>query len=160
LWRNGKFGILVVDDEPAVLATYELILKKRDFAVHVAESSSRAIQLLGEYTYDLLLCDYSLEQEHTGFEVIHAARRVHPDIAAVLLTGYASKETVDRAQADNVTVLFKPIDIEEFFRTVESLKRGKDAQASQQKTDQGKRQERKRPKGKARAAANRRGDSN
>ncbi|GAC1657740.1 MAG: hypothetical protein NVS9B15_19110 [Acidobacteriaceae bacterium] len=112
--------------------TYQLILQKRDFAVHTAESSLKAIELLKHNPYDLLLCDYSLEQEHTGFEVIDAARRANPGIAAVLLTGYASKETVDRAQSDNVTVLFKPIDIEEFFRTVENLKRGKDAQTSQQ----------------------------
>ncbi len=33
LWRKGKFGILVVDDEPSVLMTYLLILEKRGFAV-------------------------------------------------------------------------------------------------------------------------------
>lgn len=162
MWRNGKFGVLVVDDEPSVLMTYRLILEKRDCAVHTAETSSQAKQLLQENRYDLLLCDYSLEQEHTGFEVIHEARRIDPAIAAVLLTGYASKETVERAQADNVSVLFKPIDINEFFRTVESLKRGTDAPTDD--THQGKEQEQeqepKRARGKGRAASNRSTDGN
>lgn len=145
--------MLVVDDEPSVLMTYRLILEKRDCAVHTAETSSQAKQLLQQHRYDLLLCDYSLEQEHTGFEVIQEARRINPAIAAVLLTGYASKETVERAQADNVSVLFKPIDINEFFRTVEGLKRGTDAPTDD--THEGKEQERKRASRKGRAASNR-----
>jgi len=155
LWRNGRFGVLVVDDEPSVLMTYRLILEKRDYAVHTADTSVRAKALLQQHKYDLLLCDYSLEQEHTGFEVIQEARRIDPKVAAVLLTGYASKETVERAQADNVSVLFKPIDISEFFRTVESLKRGNDAPTDDTpgEGEKGKQQERKRTGGKTRAAA-------
>jgi DNA-binding NtrC family response regulator len=138
LWRNGKYGILVVDDEPSVLVTYRLILEKRGYAVRTANTSVEAIRLLHQDTFDMLLCDYSLEQEHTGFEVIAEGRKLNPKVTAVLLTGYASKETVDRATANDVTVLFKPIDIEEFFRTLETLRRGADAQAAEQATGQGK----------------------
>ena len=132
MWRKGKFGVLVVDDEPSVLMTYRLILEKQGYAVHVAETAAKAIELIGQYRYDLLLCDYSLEQERTGFEVIQAARAVDPNISALLLTGYASKDTVERAQADHISVLFKPIDIGEFFRTVNSLKKEKHAEDEQQ----------------------------
>jgi CheY-like chemotaxis protein len=128
LWRNGKFGILIVDDEPSVLMTYKLILEKRGYAVKTVETSTEALAVLAEHKFDLLLCDYSLEQEHTGFEVIDAARKDDSGIPAVLLTGYASKETVEQAGENNIVVLFKPIDIHEFFRTIENLKRGKDAQ--------------------------------
>ena len=140
MWREGKFGVLVVDDEPSVLVTYRLILEKRGFAVRVAKTSVEAIELVNELEFDLLLCDYSLEQEHTGFEVIEAGRARKPDVMAVLLTGYASKETVEKARAANIHVLFKPIDIEEFFRTLEKLKRGEDAQTGQgegHESDQG-----------------------
>lgn len=133
--NEAKFAILIVDDEPSVLLTYRLILEKKGYAVRTAETSTDALRLLSACKFDLLLCDYSLEQEHTGFEVIQAARIDDPLVSAVLLTGYASIETVERANRDNVIVLFKPIDIEEFFRTVESLrtrtKRGKDAEEDQ-----------------------------
>lgn len=139
MWRNGKCGILVVDDEPSVLVTYRLILEKRGYAVRTANTSVEAIRLLKQEPFDMLLCDYSLEQEHTGFEVIEEGRRVNPNVTAVLLTGYASKETVDRAQANGITVLFKPIDIEEFFRTLETLRRGANAtQAAEHEAEQGK----------------------
>src|SRR5579883_3319970 len=109
MWRNGKPGILVVDDEPSVLMTYGLILEKEGYAVRTAETSTQAIGELEARTFDLILCDYSLEQEHTGFEVIDRARQLHPKVATVLLTGYASAETVDEAKRKGIAVLFKPI---------------------------------------------------
>ena len=157
MWREGKFGVLVVDDEPSVLMTYKLILQRRGYAVHTAETSVKAIELVNANTYDLLLCDYSLEQEHTGFEVIQAARARDPKITAVLLTGYASKETVTRAQADNITVLFKPIDIEEFFRTVENLKRDDHGQADKLESEKGAGEKRESKTGKRGASAGRSG---
>ncbi|MEO8725143.1 MAG: response regulator, partial [Acidobacteriaceae bacterium] len=99
--NEGNFAILIVDDEPSVLLTYRLILEKKGYAVRTAETSTDALRLLSACKFDLLLCDYSLEQEHTGFEVIQAARIDDPLVSAVLLTGYASIETVERANRDN-----------------------------------------------------------
>lgn len=121
MWREGKFGILVVDDEKSVLTTYALILQRQGYAVQTAISSVEAKKILDEKDFDLLLCDYSLEQEHTGFEVIDHARRKSPALKAALLTGYASKETADLAVENDIQVLYKPIDIQEFFRTVAAL---------------------------------------
>ena len=69
-----KFSILVVDDERAVLTTYGLILSKKGYDVETAISSVDALDCLKRRNFDLLLCDYSLEQEHTGFEVIEYGR--------------------------------------------------------------------------------------
>ena len=121
MWRQGKLGILVVDDERSVLATYALILQKQGYAVQTAISSVEARDILDQHEFDLLLCDYSLEQEHTGFEVIDYARRKTPGVKAILITGYASKETADQAKENDIQVLYKPIDIQEFFETVGTL---------------------------------------
>jgi DNA-binding NtrC family response regulator len=118
-----KFSILVVDDERAVLTTYGLILSRKGYDVVTAISSVDALKALGERQFDLLLCDYSLEQEHTGFEVIEHARRKKPKTKAAILTGYASKETAEQARQDNIAILYKPIDIEEFFSTIDKLLR-------------------------------------
>lgn len=117
-WREGKVGILVVDDEPSVLLTYGAILKKHGYAAMTAISSVEAIALVDKYDFDLLLCDYSLEKRHTGFEVIEHARKRKPQQKALMLTGYASLETADQAEAMDVPVLYKPIDLEELFKTI------------------------------------------
>ena len=118
-----KFSILVVDDERAVLTTYGLILSKKGYDVETAISSVDALQCLKRRNFDLLLCDYSLEQEHTGFEVIEHAREKDPKTKAAILTGYASKETAEEARQNGIAILYKPIDIEEFFTTIDKLLR-------------------------------------
>lgn len=121
--ESPKSSILVVDDERAVLTTYGLILSRKGYDVETAISSAKAIEALDHRDFDLLLCDYSLEQEHTGFEVIDYARKKKPGVRSAILTGYASKETAEQARQNGIAVLYKPIDIEEFFTTIEKLLR-------------------------------------
>jgi two-component system response regulator HydG len=130
-----KFSILVVDDERAVLTTYGLILSKKGYDVETAISSVEALDALKRRDFDLLLCDYSLEQEHTGFEVIDEGRKKKQNTKAAILTGYASKETAEQARKDGIAILYKPIDIEEFFSTIDRLLR--EDYESQQNEEEG-----------------------
>jgi CheY-like chemotaxis protein len=116
--KPQRSRILVVDDEPSVLLTYRLILEQQGYDVLVASSSTEARRTIEKENIDLLLCDLSLEERHTGFEVIEFARTRQPDAISVLLTGYASKDISDQAEQGGVAVLFKPIDIEEFLSTI------------------------------------------
>src|SRR5436305_4387274 len=120
---DQKFSILVVDDERAVLTTYGLILSRKGYDVETAISSVEAIAALERRDFDLLLCDYSLEQEHTGFELIDYGRKKKAGTKAAILTGYASKETAEQARQDGIAIVYKPIDIEEFFTTIDKLLR-------------------------------------
>lgn len=119
-----KYRVLVVDDEPSVLTTYRMILEQKGYDVVAAASSQEAHRALGSEKLDLLLCDLSLEKQDSGFEVIDYARQHQPGLPALLLTGYASHDVSDRAQQNGVSVLFKPIDIEEFLQTISARLRG------------------------------------
>jgi len=110
--------VLVVDDEPSVLLTYRMILEQQGYKVTASISSKDAIAALEQDPMDLLICDLSLEQKHTGFEVIEHGRSRDATVPAILVTGYASKEVMDKAEQAGVTVLFKPIDINEFLSTI------------------------------------------
>ena len=113
-----KYRVLVVDDEPSVLTTYRMILEQTGYEVLAAASSKEARHALASNKLDLLLCDLSLEKQDSGFEVIGYARQHQPGLPALLLTGYASHDVSDRAQRDGISVLFKPIDIQEFLQTI------------------------------------------
>ncbi len=121
--------ILVVDDEPSVLLTYKLILEQKGYEVLAAASSLEAKQAIEQESIDLLLCDLSLEERHTGFEVIEFARKRQPAAISVLLTGYASKDISEQAEQGGVAVLFKPIDIEEFLGTISAQLRKRHEQS-------------------------------
>jgi len=116
-----KPNILVVDDEPNVLVTYRLILQQQGYDVSAAMSAEEARKRLEERKVDLLLCDLSLEQQESGFDVIEFAREIDPGMPAVLLTGYATQDANDRAEERTIPVLFKPIDIKQLLHTISEL---------------------------------------
>jgi DNA-binding NtrC family response regulator len=120
---DRKYRVLVVDDEAAVLLTYQLILERQGYEVLACGTSVQAIAAVQNQRFDVVLCDYSLEEQHTGFEVISAARASDPEVPAALLTGYATKETADEAASRGIGVMFKPIEIEEFLSTTANMVR-------------------------------------
>ena len=120
---DRKYRVLVVDDEAAVLLTYRLILERQGYEVVACGTSVQAIAEVEKDRFDVVLCDYSLEEQHTGFEVISAARKVDSEVPAALLTGYATKETADEAASRGIGVMFKPIEIEEFLATTSIMVR-------------------------------------
>jgi len=113
----------VVDDEPNVLVTYRLILQQQGYDVSAAISAEEARQMLLERKIDLLLCDLSLEKQASGFDVVELARQIDPHMPTVLLTGYATQEANERAEASGIPVLFKPIDIKQLLQTISDMLR-------------------------------------
>ena len=112
---------LVVDDERNVLLTYRMLLEQEGYDATASLTAKEAIRLLEKEKFDILLCDLSLEEKRTGFEVINAARERNAGVPAVLLTGYASPEAAEYAKENDVAVLYKPIEIEEFLKTIATL---------------------------------------
>jgi DNA-binding NtrC family response regulator len=131
--KAKKPQVLVVEDEASVLLTYRLMLEDEGYEVFCALSSQEAEALLARRGFDLVLCDLSLEQNHTGFEVFERVRKRDPKVPCCLLTGYANRETTERAEQAGITVFFKPIEIDEFLQTLKKLLRnahGKPAEAN------------------------------
>lgn len=120
---NRKFRVLVVDDEASVLITYRLILEQQGYDVVACRTWREAIAAIERQDFDAVLCDYSLEERHTGCEVIRAARKRNCGVPAALLTGYLDKETLEEAASYNTRVMFKPIEIEEFLNTTSRMLR-------------------------------------
>jgi DNA-binding NtrC family response regulator len=118
-----KYRLLVVDDDVSVLTTYRMILERHGYEVVACATSREAIDALAGGRFDAVLCDYSLENDHNGFEVVTAAQACDADVPIALLTGYATPEASQEAASCNVTILFKPIDIEEFLQTTARLVR-------------------------------------
>ncbi len=116
-----KHTVLVVDDEASVLFTYKLLLEQQGYAVTAVPSAASAQDELQKTRFDLVLCDLSLEEDHNGFEVIDYARESNAHVACILLTGYASVEAAQKAADMGVTVLYKPIDIQEFLTTIPAV---------------------------------------
>ncbi len=115
-----KKKVLFVDDEQAIRVTLPVILEREGFEVDVATAVPEALRKIQGERYDILLSDLNIGQPGDGFTVVSAMRRVQPDAATFILTGYPDFESAliaIRNQVDDYLV--KPADIQ---KLVEALK--------------------------------------
>jgi len=110
--------VLVVDDDPGVLKSLELLLGD-DCELQVSDSPAGALELAMKTSFDVIVTDYRMPHMN-GAEFAHAlAQRVKPTPYCVLLTGTPNEVKPGMPGAsDLVMVLAKPFEPERLLRMV------------------------------------------
>src|SRR5690349_12840004 len=104
--------ILFVDDESGIRETLKIILEQHGFEVATSATVFEALEQINHAKFDVLLSDLNIGQPGDGFTVVSAMRRVQPEAATFILTGYPDFETAlqaIRSQVDDY--LMKPADV-------------------------------------------------
>jgi ActR/RegA family two-component response regulator len=105
--------LLFVDDEAAIRLTLSAILTQKGFDVTAVASVPEALEIIGTQKFDVLLSDLNIGEPGDGFTVVSAMRRVQPEAATFILTGYPDFESALRAIRNQVDDYFtKPADID------------------------------------------------
>lgn len=113
--------ILVVDDEPRLLASLASLLRTRQYQVTEASSGRRACQLIERHTFDLLLVDLRMP-EVDGFDVMAHLARHQPDCGIIVISGESAFTSVSRAlRRGALDYIRKPFDPDELLATVENV---------------------------------------
>lgn len=113
LARKGA-AILVIDDEPDVRESLELLLESWGHVVLSAASAEDALRRLQGWgrVPDLVIADYRLQNGDTGGQAI-ARVEVHlrpvAKLPAIILTGDTAPERLQQAQALGHGLLHKPV---------------------------------------------------
>jgi heterodisulfide reductase subunit A len=109
--RRNEFRILVVDDEPAVRNSLKEWLVNEGFsAVQTAESGARALEMLAQTPFQLMLSDIKMPGMD-GVELLTQAKAAHPDLTVIMMTAYATVETaVEAMKIGAVDYFMKPFD--------------------------------------------------
>ena len=105
-------SILVIDNEPAVLESMQLLLERWGCEVITVGSEAQALEML-EHTGRIpaiILADYHLDNERTGYDAVHGVRRyLGRDIPAAIITADRSDDTRRLLRAQCLPVLNKPV---------------------------------------------------
>ncbi|HLJ92499.1 MAG TPA: diguanylate cyclase [Gemmataceae bacterium] len=103
-----KCSLLVVDDEPYILATLSGFLRK-EFEVLTADSGEAAQRIFAQRPIDLILADQKMPRM-SGVELLEWVREQFPKTVRLLMTGYAdlddAVEAINRGKV--YRYLFKP----------------------------------------------------
>jgi len=113
--------ILVLDDEPIVGERLKASLERAGFIVDAFVSSRDALDNLKRKNYDILVTDLKMKKPD-GLEVLRAARQQQPDIDAVVITGFATKQQATEAlDAGAVHFLAKPFKISHLIELLKTI---------------------------------------
>ncbi len=103
--------ILVVDDEVVVWEVVRNTLERPGMYLVYAPDGEKAISLALKEHFDLLIVDKNLPGI-TGLDVIRRAKAHDANIATLLITAYASRESAEEAMAIGVDdYIVKPFDV-------------------------------------------------
>jgi excisionase family DNA binding protein len=119
--KQGQPTVLVVDDDPVLQDLFQTFLKKIGFSRVVVGTAKEAIKSLRKQKFDLMFLDLQLP-DAPGDEVYKTGKHIDPDLNVIVITGYPDSEILDRIlQVCPVTVLKKPLKIEQLYQTVKIL---------------------------------------
>ncbi len=110
--------ILVLDDEENYAEMLQDLLRENDYRVDMATRPERAIALLEEIPYDLVISDYKMPVMD-GADFLKKSRELYPNLPFILVSGLMNTpELVKVANMSVTLVMEKPLDTEAFLRHV------------------------------------------
>ena len=101
--------ILTVDDDPIILESLCEFLRLEGYHADGAPNADRALELLAEEQFNLVLSDVNLP-EGDGLELLQIIKKRFPSVVVILITGYGSiSKAVDAIKLGAHDYLTKPI---------------------------------------------------
>jgi DNA-binding NtrC family response regulator len=115
------FEILVVDDEPEMLVSYEKILTRAGYAVRTALSGKTALDILDEtQDFVLMICDLKMPKMD-GLELVSIVKKEHPYLPIIMVTGHGSLEQGIEAVKNGVfDFIEKPFSSKKLLSSIEN----------------------------------------
>lgn len=119
--RNGKYRVLVVDDEPTVRELFADVATELGYDVSCAENGEKALIALASVRPNLLLTDHNMTQM-TGDVLAGYAKRIVPGIKVIMVTARLPEEiTEDAASASIDRILQKPVNLEDLTAAIREV---------------------------------------
>ncbi len=113
-----KARLLIVEDEAVALRNLEHVMKKEGYDVTGTTSGSKALNLLSERGFDLVLTDLRMPKVD-GMEVLEHCRKLHPDTEVIMVTAYATvPSAVETMKKGAYHFIAKPFRLDEVRQTV------------------------------------------
>ena len=111
--------LLFVDDEPALRSLMAERLAERGFEVAQADSGEKALQLLEQFAFDVVVTDLRMPGID-GTQVIGAALERYPGIVGIVITGYGTvKDAVDAIKRGAADFVAKPFQFDELMHVLQ-----------------------------------------
>jgi len=111
--------ILLADDDPALRRVLQFKLRKQGYDVTAVEDGAKALDVLKEKSFDLLLSDMMMPGL-TGIELLEQALPLRPELEVILITAFAEvSQAVQAVKLGAFDYLTKPFEDDQLFLAIE-----------------------------------------
>jgi len=118
---EAGYTVLVVDDDPSVLATYRRLLRRAGYATLTAGDPREVLSGGADSGADLLLLDYKMPGMD-GLSLLEALRRRTCRARCILVSAFLDEDVRRRAERLGVDhVIEKPVDAARLRRVIQEL---------------------------------------
>jgi CheY-like chemotaxis protein len=111
---SGRRKVLIVDDDPAVAESLNMLVSRRGHDTRVAQSAEEATELVASWQPELALLDVMLPGI-SGIEFAKLLRGAYPGCEIVLVSGHPGTrdlQEIAEDRGDPFQILPKPVDPE------------------------------------------------
>ena len=88
--------ILVADDDPGMLKSLAIMLRREGYIVSEAPGGKEAIAELEHNVFELVITDLRM-RPISGLDLLHSVKQMSPGTEVMLMTAYGSIETAVKA---------------------------------------------------------------
>lgn len=118
---DKKQSILIVDDDVSTCRSLRLIFKKKGYETETAQTGRDALEKIQKRFFNVALLDIRLP-DMEGIELQAPLKKMHPDMALIIVTGYASLKTAVQALNNGASgYITKPLDMDEVLSKVRDV---------------------------------------
>lgn len=112
--------VLIIDDEPSILATIAGVLSDEGYETLVAETGLKGLSLFEEKRPDVVFLDIWLP-DHDGLELLDTLRDKDPNVAVIMISGHGTVSTAVKAiRMGAYDYLEKPLSYNQVVESVEA----------------------------------------
>lgn len=119
--------LLLVDDEPNILAALQRALRRDGYRILASDNPLKALDILAVEKVDVILSDQRMPGMN-GVEFLRRAKETHPDTVRIVLSGYTDLQFITDAINEGAIYKFltKPWDDEQLREQIRVAFRGKE----------------------------------
>lgn len=121
---------MLVDDEPAVLRAFAMLLRHDGHEVQAVDSGEAALAMLDQRPFDLIITDFSMAGMK-GDQLVALIRQRRPDQPIIVATAFAEVFKIFGTQSGGVELLLeKPFTMAELREAIDRVLPGKSLKES------------------------------
>ncbi|MEW6001582.1 MAG: GGDEF domain-containing response regulator [Nitrospirota bacterium] len=118
---DEKSSVIVVDDDLNLLDILKNALSLEGYKCEVATSAASAIELIDKTPFDIMITDIVMS-DMDGLELTEKAKRIRPNMAVIVTTGFIDDFSYDRAiEAGASDFIKKPFTLKELIARIKHV---------------------------------------